>query len=419
MKDEKIYDVIIAGAGASGLMCAANIGRIMRPSEDRSFRGLILDGNDSPGRKLLLTGGGRCNITHSGSIKDFVAAYGASGRRLRTALYRHSNEDLIKWLGENGIDTAAEPDGRIFPASGRASDILGLLVREAERAGFEIRTGSKITALHDDGRGRIKVSCGDKEPVTGRRLVIATGGCSFAGTGSDGSMFRIAERDLGASVTSLRPALLPIQVKDYPYADISGVSFENASVGITEPGGRKIAETEGPLLLTHEAFSGPSALNASRYVQPGRMLVIDYISESFDGAFRRLMKRTSGSHADLANDIAAEFGVPRSFARIIESRSAVPGSGIPSPKKASRLLTHDVFETAEADQLGKLFDQAMITAGGFDLAGIDSRTFRMKDHDRIYVIGEALDVDGRTGGYNLQAAWSTAAAAADDITSSY
>lgn len=387
------YDIIIAGGGASGLMLAASLNL-------NGVRGIILEKTMNPGTKILMSGGGRCNITHGGSVKDFIIAYGEAGPLIRRCLYRHNNAELAEWLEEHGValaDEKGEPvfsgtlydpednTGRIFPASMKASDVLDVLISCARSNGWEIRAGSEIFRIKRDGeRWQVSAATGDSFMTTA--VVIATGGVTFPETGSDGSAFGML-RDLGVNVTELRPALAPIHVKDYPYDELSGISVPDVTVtafssDVVNTCKGKASRMKGDLLFTHRGFSGPVILNISRYAEPGERLRIQYNKDFCD--------------------------LPRRMQKVLEKRAAGPSGDIRSTVLAS-LLYADDFTVSSVDSAG------MVTAGGISLEEIDMSSMELKKLPGIYAIGEAINADGITGGYNLQMCWSTALTAADAL----
>lgn len=388
------YEIVIIGGGASGLMLASQLDLGGAP-------GLILAGSSALGTKLLMSGGGRCNITHGGPVKDFVYAYGDEGQTLRRCLYKHSNLELAKWFSGLGVDLADENGepvdasygsggmdsaGRIFPASGKSRDILNTLIGEAAANLWQIETDAKVSGLRKDGSWVITLINGYE--LKAENVVIATGGITYPETGSDGSMFEMLD-DLGLDINEPRPALAPVYVEDYPYAELSGISIPdvtviafNSDAACTCKG--KAAKMKGDLLFTHEGLSGPVILNISKYAEPGELIRLCYNKELHE--------------------------LPRRMQRILRDRSRGLLGDVRTNVLAS-LLDHDVFTVTGVDERG------MVTAGGVSLDEIDMRTMAAKRFDGLYVIGEALDADGITGGYNLQLCWSTACTCADDLRS--
>ena len=387
-----IYDIAIIGAGASGLMLAANL-------DMEGSRGIILEGSSCVGSKLLMSGGGHCNITHGGSIKDFVYAYGSEGQALRRCLYRHSNLDLARWLTEHGVELADENgdhvdpsygsngidnDGRIFPASMKARDVLDAFLGEALLNGWQIEKDAKVSGLRKDGTWEITLISGYE--LRAEKVVIAAGGITYPETGSDGSMLEMLD-DLGIDVNEPRPALAPVYVENYPYAELSGISVSDVTVTAFSSDAAytckgKAARMKGDLLFTHEGLSGPVILNISKYAAPGELLRLCYNKELHELPKRMqrvLRERSRGLLGEVRTNVLASF------------------------------LNQDDFTVSRVDEHG------MVTAGGVSLDEIDMKTMRIKAHEGLYAIGESIDADGITGGYNLQLCWSTAAAAADDL----
>ena len=393
------YDYIIVGAGASGLMLAA---------KKKVNKGLILEGTSSAGNKLLMTGGGRCNLTHAGSIKDFVSCYGEAGKSIRKLLYKHSNMEFIDWLNNIVLETVEENE-KFYPRSMRATDVLEMLLNQAKINGWKFQYNTKIHSLKqlnnnaiNTGQNNIKQSsnfvektnihdkyswlvCADEQYLA-ENVVLATGGITYPETGSDGSMFDVV-RELGIEIAPLKPALSAIEVQNYPYCDLAGVSLTDVTVTafnsdpMTTCKG-KAARLTGDLLFTHTGFSGPVILNLSKYMEVGEAVKISY-NKSIDE-------------------------LPKSLRKALENRCKNSTGEIKTNKLAG-LLESDDFIVSNIDERG------IVTSGGIALEELDLTTMEMKNFPGLYVIGEAIDVDGITGGYNLQLCYSTAAAVADSL----
>lgn len=449
-----IYDMIIIGAGAAGLFAAACIDlnnltdnaadiptqlTYQADSDDiahRSFKGLILEKTSRPGTKLLMSGNGQCNITHSGSIKDFVKCYGDNGKKIRSCLYKYSNISLMDFLHENGIETFIRDDGKVFPASMDAHDVLFMLLKRAKKNSFEIKYNSPVTGIShidknyigNDSPGykaddiAVNANCtfdntmaapvenlwhivsGDNAYLA-RSVIIATGGCSYPTTGSDGSMFKILGNDLDIDITKLKPALSSIQLHDYPYSDLSGISFKDIHTSIWHDG-RKTAETVEDLLFTHKDLSGPAIINISKFAETNDKLRINYLYPmNYEQALEKLKAAMHGAKGSPVNVISTAFDIPKRFCQIIVEKSGT------SLKSIVSSLTGDAFVIASVSG----FNKAMATSGGINLKQINTSTFEFKAYPGLYAIGEALDIDGITGGYNLQFAYSSAMAAVTAI----
>ena len=396
-----VYDVIIIGAGASGLFAASNI---------KTDRGLILEKTHRPGTKLLMSGSGQCNITHGGDIRDYITHYGEHGKKIRSCLYKHNNLELVEFLHSHGVETVTREDGKVFPESMKAADVLNLLLRLAESNGFDILRDTQVTGIsqtgaESDSDGCLKVTT-PRGTFTAMKLIIATGGCSYPTTGSDGSFFRILHNDLGLEITSLQPSLSPVNVYDYPYGELSGISFPRASVTHWRDGS-KISQNQGDaLLLTHRNFSGPLIINHSRYMKTGDIIRFNYIYPSdFREVLECITAAMDGNRSGIAGVTASLFNLPKNFAKAVCMRAGNKARAI------AALLTEDEYVVKSVEG----FKTAMATAGGISLLEVNPKTMELKKHPNIFAIGECLDVDGDTGGYNLQFAYSSARAAADAV----
>jgi len=453
-----MYDIIVVGAGAAGLFLGA--------SSPKRVNGLILEKSKKPGIKLLMSGSGQCNFSHSGSIKDFLSKYGNNGKKLRSALYKFNNLALIDFFESKGVKSLTRDDGKVFPASLKASDIRDVLLSGVRENGFEIMCDSAVLNIsHIQGENTYIVETQGGNYKC-RKLIIATGGCSYPKTGSDGSMFPILEK-MGFDIIPPKPALTPIFVRDYPYSNLSGISFSNVEVTIVPQstaadcqnvvsfqsvrnsesmgnsqvtGNFKDAEiprsikdfpsaensqgepdkshdikafkykTTGALLFTHECFSGPAVLDISGFAEVGFELHINYMPEkSADGLIGMMKTAMVGNKKSLRNFLTETFDLPSRFVDVVLQRSpelemvSTASLSKKHMKIIAELLTNDLFVIKGVGG----FDGAMVTSGGVSLDDVDLKTFESKQYPNLHIVGEALDVDGDTGGYNLQFAFSS------------
>lgn len=394
-----IYDVIIAGGGAAGLYFACGM--------DKKVNGLILEGSSSPGQKLLISGGGMCNLSHGGSVKNFIPCYFEAGPKIRSCLYKYGNLKLMEFFRDRGLPLCTRDDGKIFPESERAKDVLDVLVRGARENGFEIMTGRKVDRITPPYEGSLWEVTAAGRTFRCRNLVLACGGSSFPKTGSDGSISGVLTRDipgLSESIVKPQPALAPVYVEGYPYGGLSGVSFSRVSAAAFAPDGKHLAKITGPLLFAEKFLSGPVILHISRYLKPGCKLSINYLPDAKITA-KEINGLLSESRKSPANTAAEIFGLPKSFIQLLEDESCGKLSAV------SRRLMADTFTVLKVAG----FDAAMATRGGVSLDAVSTKTFEVKSCPGLFIIGETLDVDGMTGGYNLQFAFSSAMAAAAEI----
>ncbi len=382
-----IYDCIIVGAGAAGLFCGAAF--------PQKINGLVLEKTKRIGTKLLMSGNGQCNITHDGSIKDFVSCYGKNGGKIRSCLYQYHNDHLRGFLHENGVETFAREDGKVFPVSLDAKEIRDMLQKKCQSNGFTFQLEQEVTGLHPDNNLWQVTTTADR--LLTKTVVLATGGCSYPTTGSDGSIFSVLKRDLGIEIVQPKPALSPLKVKDYPFTDLAGISFDNAAVSIFHEG-KKVISNAGGLLLTHKDFSGPAVMNISKYAENGDNAVFNYLYPlSYEEVHGKLKKVLAESREHTSNILSKAFDLPKRFTKTITERAGN------SPKDLAKAFTGDTFTITSIGS----FNQAMATAGGIALSEINTKTMELKKHPNLFVIGEALDIDGITGGYNLQFAYSS------------
>ncbi len=391
------YDCIIIGGGAAGLFCAAGF--------EKQVNGLILERSSQPGVKLLMSGSGQCNVTHGGSIKDFVPRYGKNGPRIRSCLYKYNNLHLQNFLRENGIACVQREDGKIFPASMDARQIRDMLVTRAKQNGFTLETRAEVVQVRQTADKLWQVTYNQKVSVC-HFLIVASGGCSYPSTGSDGSFFQILKRDLNLPVTNLQPALTPVNVTKYPYSALSGIGLENVRLTVWRQQ-RKAAENTGSLLFTHENFSGPLILNTSKDILRNDEIKLNYIYPmSKTEALENIINVMQNTRMRLHNLLPPIFGLPKAMMQTILSETG------DKPKAVAARLTEDSFTVKSL--VG--FSKAMVTSGGIDLSSMDLKTMESRKYSGLFIIGEVLDIDGETGGYNLQFAYASAKAACAAIT---
>ena len=410
----EVFDCIVTGAGASGLFYAA-ADSFRDPKKTLKEKKVIIEKTSRPGQKLLMSGNGMCNITHAGSIRDFIPHYGENGRSIRSCLYRHNNAELREFMDSLGVPTIERGDGKVFPASMNAKDVLDALLSAAGRGGWELLCGAEVTEIKaSDDSDLTTVTLSDGTKLSARKLVIATGGASYPSTGSDGTFLKILERDLGLAVTELKPALTPVYVQDYRYSELSGTGFDAVSATCGKH------TTHGPMLITHKGFSGPAILHISQYVKPGDELVINYLpAYDHDSLLQDLKEKQRGNSTGASNYIASEYHLPKAFVSALMEQ-AVPEV---SEKKTSSLTGKELDHIAVSltrhgypvSGTGG-WNDAMVTRGGVALDQIELKTMRLRncpDGCDIRIIGETLDVNGDSGGYNLQFAYSSAASATE------
>jgi predicted Rossmann fold flavoprotein len=399
--------VIIIGGGPAGLFCALQVS-----GEGRKV--VVLEKMPSCGRKLLITGLGQCNLTHEGDIRSFVERYGDNGPFLRPALMNFTNDDLKAFFAQRGLPLMAEESGKIFPLSRKASDVLSLLLHECRIHGIEISCEEAVIQVEVQEQSFLVRS--NHATRHSSILVLATGGASYPQTGSCGDGYELA-RSLGHTIVPPAPALTPIYVEEYPFAHLGGISFSQLVFSLFR-GGKKIRESTGDLLLTHSGLSGPGVLHLSRYVESGDELRISFLPRFDSSHLSRDLQRASSTQGNrLVKAILTEYGIPVRLVACLLQRAWIPqtltGAHL-SKEDRNRLAGLLTAFPLRVHRLGG-FEEAMVTRGGVSLREINAKTMESRLVRGLYCIGEVLDIDGDTGGYNLQAAFSTAACASRDI----
>lgn len=399
--------IAIIGGGPAGLFCALRVA-------GKGRRVVLFEKKSRPGRKLLLAGSGQCNITHDGEISAFFSRYGDKGAFLRSALMNFTNRDLIGFFADHGLASETDPGGKVFPETRRSADVLATLLCECTNRGVEIRCSESVRSIERNGE-MFLVRSGEKA-FQAAVIVIATGGASYPSSGSTGDGYTFA-RTLGLPVTETAPALTPVYVRDYPFADLAGISFESVAVMVYRDGKRVHRQT-GDLLLTHTGLSGPVILDSSRHIRPGDVIKFASLPMVNAEAVReRVVDALMKGGARRVKTILIDLGLPERFSIRILDLVDVPLDTTCAhlAKKARRAVATSVAEfPLTVERLGG-FSEAMVTRGGISLDGIDPKTMESRIVPNLYCIGEVLDIDGDTGGYNLQAAFSTAALAAREI----
>lgn len=407
------YDVIIIGAGPAGLFSALTI-------KNKSI--LLLEKNLSSGKKLVISGAGQCNYTNSCDLTEFLSKYGEKnkGRFLKPALYNFTNNDAVNFFEKAGVRSTAREDGKVFPESLKASDILDALIKKCKENNAEIKYNSPVSSVEHDGtdscfRVRVKDSV-----YKCRYLVITPGGRSFPKTGSTGDGFVFAA-GLGHSIREPRPALVPIFVEDYKFQDLSGVSCQNIFMSQWRSS-KKINEFEGDILFTHKNISGPVVINNSRYIEKGDILRINFTGFKNHEEFKKVFEQKISSSGKLnVKTVIREFNLQKRLIDKIMELSRIEDNKICSQlDKAGRNKLAEMLSgfPMKVDCLGPE-DSAMVTRGGVSTDEINSKTMESKIVNNLYFAGEVMDIDGDTGGFNIQAAFSMGKLAGDSINSKF
>jgi predicted Rossmann fold flavoprotein len=399
-------DLAIVGGGAAGLTAAIFAGQAAKGSR----RIVLLDGARTLGAKILVAGGGRCNVTH-----DVVTPDDFNGPRniVRNVLAAFDERATLEWFASMGVKLKREETGKLFPVTDSARTVLHALLHRCEELGVTIRAGTRVEGVsHDQNEFPFEIAHSEGT-LRSRRLVLSTGGRSLPRSGSDGSGWEIVRR-LGHSVTPTYPALVPLVLDGSMFhADLSGISHPVELT--TLAGGKRIDRREGSLLWTHFGISGPVVMDASRHWviaketgQSPQMLCNFLPPDGFEAAEKWLMAQAAARPRGAIIGMLTQR-LPERVALAILSRCGLDPTmtGAQLARDSRRALVHALTAMPLPVAGPRGWNYAEVTAGGVPLSEIDFRTMESRKVPGLYLAGEILDCDGRIGGFNFQWAWAT------------
>ena len=385
--------MLILGAGPAGLACgiAAALGE---------KQVTVLEKNSQPGTKLRLAGAGQCNLTHGGSIGDFLLHYGGTqqSRFAKPALCEFPNTETVRFFEQRSTPLFEREDGKVFPHSLNGGDVLRVLTGELERNEGHLRTGIEIFSVR---RTKSEFCVETNQGIfTSNRLAIATGGISYPQTGSTGDGYCWAEQ-FGHRIVPPRPGLTPVIVEDYPFANAAGISWENVPIDVFR-NGKKIRQGCGGVLLTHRGLSGPGILDISRFLEPQDTLRLPICQSTAD-----LESLLCGKK--FLKNALAPLGVPDRLLQLLLLKLGIAPET--AAAEVDRKTRHRLEQSLQrfpfvVKRLGG-FEEAMCTCGGVALEEVKRQTMESRLVPGLFFCGEVLDVDGNTGGYNIQFALSS------------
>lgn len=383
------YDTIIIGGGPSGMMAAIA----------SSFYGrqtLLLDKNKKLGKKLAMTGGGRCNVTNNGTLEDILAGIPHGGKFLYSTFAQFDNHDIIQFFQDNGTKLKEEDHGRMFPITDKSQTIIATLQGKMTELGVTISTQSEVISTTKTNDGNFLIKTADQS-FTCRKLIVTTGGKSYPSTGSTGYGHEIA-RHFNLKVTPLKPAESPLTT-DFPHKQLQGISLREIVIHIGKH------EIKHDLLFTHFGLSGPAALRVSTFVQPGDMITIDFLpdlsTDELTGEIHNLRdKSIKNVLKTLLQERVAEFLITDAGIKLETKAKQVS-------EKQLKLLINKIKELPIKVTGTMSLAKSFVTAGGVDLAEIKPKTLMSKTIDNLYFAGEVLDINAHTGGFNITYALAT------------
>lgn len=399
-----IKKIIVIGGGPAGMMAAATAG-------SRGHRVTLLEKNQKLGRKLYLTGKGRCNITNNADMEEFIANVPTNGKFLYSAFYTFTNQDLLALLNKLGLETKVERGNRVFPVSDKSSDVIKALEKHLKNNNVQRLTGEADDIIAENNKiTGVRLKDGSTLPC--HSVIVATGGMSYPSTGSTGDGYRFAKK-FGHTIIPPRPSLVPLEtVEDWP-KQAQGLSLRNISLTVVDKRNKKVFGDFGEMIFTHYGVSGPVILSASSYMnkmEPGKYRIqIDLkpalTMEQLDARIQRdFIKYARKIFSNSLDDL-----LPKKLIPVIIQLSKIP------PDKPVHQITKEERHTLVSLLKGveltvkdyRPIKEAIITSGGVSVKEIDPSTMESKLVQGLFFAGEIIDVDAYTGGFNLQIAFST------------
>ncbi len=404
--------ILVVGGGPAGLMAAGQAAL-------SGAEVIVLEKKSKPLRKLGITGKGRCNLTNRAPLAEFIERFGPNGRFLRCSFGHFFSDDLIKLLKESGVKTAFERGGRVFPLSDDAGEVVEALLKWARGNGVKIKTGIRVKKLiiNENNITGVKYGNSEKSEAAGKyladKVIIATGGASYPATGSTGDGYRLAE-SAGHGIVPIRPALVPLETRGDVAKRLQGLSLKNVGLKVLADG-KKAGDIFGEMLFTHYGVSGPIVLTISKkavdLLGEGKKvsLSIDLKPALDDKKLDIRLLRDLNSYGNKKFKSILKLLLPQKLIPVCVELTGIPGEKLchqvsSAERKRLRLWLKDFRLDVTCH---RSFNEAIITAGGVSLKEVNPKTLESRLVKNLYFAGEVLDIDADTGGYNLQAAFST------------
>ena len=400
--------VIVIGAGASGMMAALTAAENGAPV-------MLFEKNDRPGKKMLISGKGRCNVTTDKGINEIINSFLHNGKFLYTALNHFSNQQVKCFFEDAGVPLKVERGERVFPVSDQSKDIVNAMRRKLDEAGVDLWLNATVKeVLFTDGRV-VGVQLPNGRTIEADHVIVATGGASYPGTGSTGDGYHFA-RKAGHTIVPLRPSLIPLECAEGYVKELQGLSLKNVTFTIETAEGKKLAQEFGEMLFTHFGVSGPIVLTQSYkavdYWQKNKQPLYASIDfkpalsrEKLDARFLREIEEQNKKQ--LKNSLHTLM--PTKLIPVFLERCGVSGDKVMHQiTKEERLRMVDTLKAFRFTLTkARPIEEAIVTAGGVSVKEVSPKTMESKLVKGLYFTGEVLDIDGMTGGFNLQAAFST------------
>jgi predicted Rossmann fold flavoprotein len=404
--------VIVIGAGPAGMMAAITAAK-------NNNEVILLDGNEKVGKKLFITGKGRCNVTNRKDISEFFDYIPGNPHFLYSALYSYTNEDTINFFESQGIKLKSERGGRVFPSSDKSSDIIKGLLKELKKNNVDIKLNCKVTNIKSSNNNIEALEINNNYYIKGDYFIIATGGASYPLTGSRGDGIRFSKM-LGHNIIELKPSLVPIEIQDSWIKELTGLNLKNIEISLYKNSDKKpLYKDKGEMLFMTYGLSGPIILKASRYIKKDNNYTLNIDLKpalSYEELDKRVQKDFKKYiNKDFKNSLDELF--PQKLIPTIIKLSNIPeNKKVNEITKEERKALVNLIKEIKMNIRGlRPIEEAIVTSGGVDTLEIDPSTMKSKLINNLSFAGEVIDVDAFTGGYNVQIALSTGYLAGSNI----
>jgi predicted Rossmann fold flavoprotein len=406
METNTTWDVIVVGGGPAGMIAAGK-------AAENGAHVLLVEKNESLGKKLLITGGGRCNVTNSEfDIRKFLERFKDDGKFLFSTFSQHSNKDSLDFFHKRGMETKVENELRTFPVSNRSQSVLDVLVQYMREGGVEVLSNSPVTGIAVEDKQVMGVTLKGKKVLHAKKVIIATGGASAPHTGSTGDGFAWL-KEIGHTIITPTPSLVPIAIKDKWIESLAGISLTDIKISVFQNSKKQFFK-KGKILFTHVGVSGPTILNMSRDIgdllKYGPVTIyLDILPSEDNGTLNTKLQELFKEHDKKKFRNAITNLVPTKLAPIIVDLSLIdPEKECNSVTREERIRLINLLKgiPMEADCLLGA-DKAIITSGGVLLDEVDFKTMSSRLFPNLYLVGDILNIDRPSGGFSLQLCWST------------
>lgn len=403
---DKCFDVVVIGGGPAGMMAAGR-------AAECGASVFLLEKNIRLGEKLLISGGGRCNLTNATFDRQvLLKKYGVAEKFLHSPFSKFGVEETLEFFHEHNMQTKVEPGNRVFPVSDRSQSVFDVLERYMEEGGVVVRPESIVVSIEVHDGLITGITLADGDIIVGKRYILATGGKSHPETGSTGDGFKWL-RAIGHTLIDPDPSLVPIRVKEEWVKELSGMSFEDVKLSIFQAG-KKQGSNRGKLLFTHVGLSGPLVLNMSKDIgeslRYGETEVsVDFFpmldSKAMDTKIQEVFSENLNKQI---KNILREIAVPLLVPVLLRLANIDPEKEVNSITREERMMLGKLLKDFRLTVSGLLGpEKAIVTSGGVSLAEVDFSTMRSRLYPNLFLVGDILDIDRPSGGYSLQLCWTT------------